>query len=109
MGWSSGTNYFDPYVELVVKYVPKEKQEDLIYDWYRTLKDEDWDTEDESEYWDFLKEILVKKDPDRWRTKAHDVADVILEIMAFKYPDTIGDNDVKAKIIKTLEYDFDIT
>ncbi len=98
MGWSGGTDYFDLYVDLVLQYVPQEKQEDLIYKWYKILVEGDWDTQDESAYWDLLRSILVKKDPDRWRDLADDLTDDVLNIISQKHPDFVCDSELKQEI-----------
>lgn len=66
MGWCGGTEYFDGAMNLFIDYVPKEMREPLMYAWYRFIRDGDWDCVNESEYWDELKEILKKNEPDYW-------------------------------------------
>lgn len=63
MGWSGGTQLFDDALDIFLGYIPKFMQDRLIEQWYEKFKDSDWDTEDESAYWDRLEPIMRKKYP----------------------------------------------
>lgn len=66
MGWCSGTVIFDKAMELFLEYVPENKKEKIIYEWYREIRDGDWDCVNESDYWEILKPILKKHESDYW-------------------------------------------
>ena len=66
MGWCSGTIYFDTAMDLFLHYVPKQKREETMYQWYKLIRDGDWDCVEESDYWEELKRILKKKEPEYW-------------------------------------------
>jgi hypothetical protein len=51
MGWGSGTQYFDKPLDLFLKYVPEGEREALVYEHYKMIRSEDWDTQDESKYY----------------------------------------------------------
>lgn len=60
MGWASGTSYFDFPLDLMLEYVPADKQREVIEKLYWSIREGDWDTVDESSYFD----LLVKYDID---------------------------------------------
>ncbi len=60
MGWGSGTSYFDYPLYLMLEYVPEDKRKEVIEKLYRSIRDGDWDTVDESAYFN----LLVKYDID---------------------------------------------
>jgi hypothetical protein len=60
MGWGSGTRYFDFPLDLMLEYVPEDKRKEIIEKLYRSIREGDWDTVDESSYFD----LLVKYDID---------------------------------------------
>ncbi len=60
MGWGSGTSYFDYPLDLMLEYVPEDKRKEVIEKLYRSIRDGDWDTVDESDYFN----LLVKYDID---------------------------------------------
>ncbi len=60
MGWGSGTSYFDYPLDLMLEYVPEDKRKEVIEKLYRSIRDGDWDTVDESAYFN----LLVKYDID---------------------------------------------
>lgn len=60
MGWAGGTRYFDVPLDLMLEYVPEDKRKEVIEALYHEIRDGDWDTVDESAYW----ELLVKYDID---------------------------------------------
>ena len=60
MGWGSGTRYFDFPLDLMLEYVPEDKRKEVIEALYREIRDGDWDTVDESSYFN----LLVKYDID---------------------------------------------
>jgi hypothetical protein len=60
MGWAGGTAYFDGPLDLMLEYVPKDKRKEVIAALYREIRDGDWDTVDESAYFN----LLVKYDID---------------------------------------------
>lgn len=60
MGWSGGTAYFDGPLDLMLKYVPEDKRKEVIEKLYRDIRDGDWDTVEESAYFN----LLVKYDID---------------------------------------------
>ncbi|ASR76598.1 hypothetical protein SEA_SAMISTI12_216 [Streptomyces phage Samisti12] len=60
MGWGSGTRYFDFPLDLMLEYVPEDKRKEVIEALYREIRDGDWDTVDESAYFN----LLVKYDID---------------------------------------------
>ncbi len=99
MGWSGGTEYFDPYVDLVLSFVPnKDTQENLIYEWYKRLSDGDWDTPDESDHWELLESILKKREPGRWNDQADDLADAIFDTLAIHNTSFLGKSELKEEI-----------
>lgn len=59
MGWSSGTDYFDTPLDLFLKYVPEDKRLELVADLYELISMGDWDTEDESNYYPYIRKIRV--------------------------------------------------
>lgn len=59
MGWSSGTVLFDGALDVFLKYVPEDQRVDAVAAWYNEFVHSDWDTEDESKYYDkYLREML---------------------------------------------------
>jgi len=60
MGWAGGTQFFDGPLDLMLEYVPEDKRKEVIEKLYRTIRDGDWDTVDESAYFN----LLVKYDID---------------------------------------------
>ena len=64
MGWSGGTTYFDGGLDIFLAYVPEEDRPAVIAEWYDIIAEGDWDTEEESGYWDLLEPILKEKHPD---------------------------------------------
>jgi hypothetical protein len=60
MGWAGGTSFFDGPLDLMLEYVPEDKRKEVIEKLYRTIRDGDWDTVDESAYF----HLLVKYDID---------------------------------------------
>lgn len=63
MGWASGTDYFDGALDIFLPYIPKSLHDSLIEKWYSVIAEGDWDTEEESNYYDKLEPILRKKFP----------------------------------------------
>ncbi|QDK03025.1 hypothetical protein KNU71_gp092 [Streptomyces phage Braelyn] len=60
MGWAGGTSFFDGPLDLMLEYVPEDRRKEVIEKLYRTIRDGDWDTVDESSYFN----LLVKYDID---------------------------------------------
>ncbi len=60
MGWGGGTSYFDFPLDLMLEYVPENKRKEVIEKLYWSIRDGDWDTVDESAYFN----LLVKYDID---------------------------------------------
>jgi hypothetical protein len=60
MGWAGGTSYFDGPLDLMLEYVPEDKRKEVIEKLYRDIRDGDWDTVEESSYFN----LLVKYDID---------------------------------------------
>lgn len=60
MGWGSGTSYFDGPLDLMLEYVPENKRKEVVEKLYRSIRDGDWDTVEESAYFN----LLVKYDID---------------------------------------------
>lgn len=60
MGWAGGTRYFDVPLDLMLEYVPEEDRAAVIEALYNEIRDGDWDTVDESAYFN----LLVKYDID---------------------------------------------
>lgn len=65
MGWSGGTEIFDGALDTFLSFVPEDSHQDLIEKWYKVFEDTDWDTEDESKYWDKLELILQRNDSEQ--------------------------------------------
>ncbi|AXH66939.1 hypothetical protein SEA_STARPLATINUM_235 [Streptomyces phage StarPlatinum] len=59
MGWGSGTSYFDVPLDLMLEYVPEDKRKEVVEALYNHVRDGDWDTVDESAYWDLLVEYDI--------------------------------------------------
>lgn len=64
MGWAGGTELFDGALDIFLKHIPEELHEELIEEWYQVFKYSDWDTEDESDYFEQLKPLLERDHPD---------------------------------------------
>lgn len=64
MGWGGGTEYFDGALDIFLGYIPEKMRPALIERWYEIVSAGDWDTENESSYWDQLEPILRKRYPD---------------------------------------------
>lgn len=60
MGWAGGTGYFDYPLSLMLEYVPEDKRKEVIEKLYWDIREGDWDTVDESAYFN----LLVKYDID---------------------------------------------
>lgn len=60
MGWAGGTEFFDGPLDLMLEYVPEDKRKEIIEKLYWTIREGDWDTVDESAYFN----LLVKYDID---------------------------------------------
>lgn len=60
MGWAGGTELFDGALNIFLKYVPEEDIDTVLMAWYDVVTDADWDTVDESDYYDMLRPALVK-------------------------------------------------
>ena len=63
MGWSGGTQLFDDALDIFLGYIPARLHDQLIEKWYAKFDGTDWDTEDESKYWEQLEPIMRKKYP----------------------------------------------
>lgn len=61
MGYASGTDVFDKMVDIALRYAPKKNtdlgaqtptviRQSIIIDCYDAMSDTDWDTQDESKY-----------------------------------------------------------
>lgn len=62
MGWCSGTSIFDSMMEIVLEYVPEDKQMEVAEKIAEPLWDGDWDCESDSEYWNsHLVHIMHKR------------------------------------------------
>jgi hypothetical protein len=59
MGWSSGTEIFDAGLNIFLKYVPEEAIDSVLLHWYDVVTAQDWDTVEESDYYDMLRPVLV--------------------------------------------------
>ncbi|QMP84322.1 hypothetical protein HUN41_00233 [Streptomyces phage Coruscant] len=59
MGWGGGTEYFDYPLSLMLKYVPEEDRKEIVGKMYRHIKDGDWDTVDESDFFHLLVEYDI--------------------------------------------------
>lgn len=59
MGWGDGTSYFDYPLHLMLEYVPEDKRKEVIERMYNHVREGDWDTVDESAYWDLLVEYDI--------------------------------------------------
>ncbi|WPH58512.1 hypothetical protein SEA_SPELLY_232 [Streptomyces phage Spelly] len=80
MGWASGTSYFDYPLDLMLEYVPEDKRKEVIEKLYRSIRDGDWDTVDESAYFNLLVKYGIdgygelKNDPDYLEELSEDEA-----------------------------------
>lgn len=64
MGWGSAVDIFDGVMSAVLKYVHNPMdQDEVAYGVAKILWDGDWDTEQDSEYYDRFSHILSAKDP----------------------------------------------
>ena len=61
MGWSHGTGLFDAALSIFLRYVPEDQIDTAIEAWYAAFDHYDWDTEDESNYYDMLEPIMRKR------------------------------------------------
>lgn len=52
MGWGSGTDYFDKPLDLFLEHVPPGERKPLVRELYDTIRQGDWDTQNESKYYD---------------------------------------------------------
>lgn len=59
MGWAGGTSYFDFPLDLMLEYVPEDKRKEVVEKLYWSIRSDDWDTVDESSYWDLLVEYDI--------------------------------------------------
>lgn len=59
MGWGGGTSYFDYPLYLMLKYVPESEKKDVVEKLYYHVREGDWDTVDESAFWDLLVEYDI--------------------------------------------------
>lgn len=64
MGWCSGTEIFDKFVELLLDN--NMKQEQKLEKFIDIMWDHDWDCESDSEYWDHptVRSVFKKMKPD---------------------------------------------
>jgi len=54
---------FDGALDVFLKYVPEEEKQTAVEQWYSKFAWTDWDTEDESEYYDeYLSKIIGDDD-----------------------------------------------
>lgn len=73
MGWGGGTEYFDYPLHLMLKYVPKDDRKGVIEKLYHHVRSGDWDTVNESAFWDLLVEYDIdgygayKDELEEWR------------------------------------------
>ena len=51
MGWSGGTDVFDDIAGVVLRE-PMPTREEILAAVIRALEEHDWDTQDESKYWE---------------------------------------------------------
>jgi hypothetical protein len=63
MGWCSATGLFDTTLDLVLKYIPEDKVEEVVKGLYQMYKDGDWDCEDETDYFHLIDPIRRKMYP----------------------------------------------
>lgn len=61
MGYNA-TDDFDTVMDTFLEYVPEEKQNELILKMYWHYKYEDWDTEEESAYYEKIRQALDGSD-----------------------------------------------
>lgn len=67
MGWTGGTDVFDGMVREISELdLPYEAQVRLLKALADLLEDQDWDTENESAYWDdpLVQEVMAELHPD---------------------------------------------
>ena len=68
MGWASATGMFDQMVDLLVRHesavwkkLPDNMIEQLVYEVYTEIDWDDWDTQDESKYFNpYLKYVMIE-------------------------------------------------
>jgi hypothetical protein len=60
MGWAGGTEVFDGALNVFLKYVPEDEIDSALIAWYDVVREGDWDTVSESDYYDMLRPALVK-------------------------------------------------
>lgn len=58
MGYAGGTDVFDGALNIFLKYVPEEEIDTVLMAWYDVVRDMDWDTVNESDYYDMLEPAL---------------------------------------------------
>ena len=59
MGWGSGTSLFDRAVDAFFELNDNEEdRKTFIFKMWDAFSDSDWDTEDESKYYDYLAPII---------------------------------------------------
>lgn len=63
MGWSGGTGVFDSALDVFLPYIHEDLHQALIEKWYEKFSGTDWDTEEESAYWEQLEPVMRKKYP----------------------------------------------
>jgi hypothetical protein len=70
MGWAGGTEIFDDVVDLFIYYerlhhgmditLPPDAIQQIVYDVYSQVDFGDWDTQDESRYFDpYLENVMI--------------------------------------------------
>jgi len=65
MGWGSAVDIFDEVIRATIDHIHNPMDMDVVaYNVARVLWDGDWDTEQDSEYYDRFSHILSAKDPD---------------------------------------------
>ena len=60
MGWASAVSIFDKVVSVTEKYIPDSRKAEVYGELYKELRDGDWDTVSESDYFysDWMEQIL---------------------------------------------------
>lgn len=59
MGWAGGTEVFDGALNIFLRYVPEEDIDAALVAWYDVVREGDWDTVAESDYYDMLRPALA--------------------------------------------------
>lgn len=81
MGWSSATELFDGAVKVAMGHAPHVPQHlnvkhnvpyiivsSIVRDMYTQIDWDDWDTQDESEFWEHLRPIMTELgELDHWK------------------------------------------